>query len=64
MHIQDFHSKLTTNEAPLFEALRGLSRIEDPSALFGAIPDPVVLGDWPQWPAMDAHSSDTALAGA
>jgi hypothetical protein len=65
MHIQDFHSKLTsTNEAsPLFEALRSLSRVEDPGMMVAIDADPVVRGEWPQWPTMDAHASCTASAG-
>jgi hypothetical protein len=36
MHIQDFHSKLTSANrgVPLFEALRSLNQIEDPKEIF------------------------------
>jgi hypothetical protein len=61
----DFHSQLTSTQEsnPLFEALRGLSRIEDPKALFNIDTDPIIAGEWPQWPAMAAHASDAASKG-
>jgi len=63
MHIQDFHSKLTSRneESHLFEALRSLSRIEDPRAMLEEIVVPT--SDWPNWPALDAHASHAASAG-
>lgn len=65
MHIHDFYSKLSsTNEGgPLFEALRSLSRIEDPRAMFNFDVDPIVLGEWPQWPSMAAHAAGAASEG-
>ncbi len=64
MHIHDFHSKLTsTNEGGvLFEALRSLSRVEDPRAMFND-DNPILMGEWPQWPSMDAHASYAASEG-
>ena len=53
MHIQDFHSKLPTHEGPLFDALRGLSRFEDPKELFDIDGNPARLCEWQQWPGMD-----------
>lgn len=65
MHMFDFHSKLTSTQEsdPLFDALRSLSRIEDPKAMFNVDFDPIVLGEWPQWPSMEAHASDAASKG-
>jgi hypothetical protein len=62
MHIQDFHSKLTSKHegGALFEALRSLSRIEDPTTMFGVDVDAMSLGEWPQWPSLDAHASESA----
>jgi len=64
MHIQDFHSKLTsTNDGgALFEALRGLSRIEDPGSMLDTRIGPF-FNEWPQWPSMDAHASAAASEG-
>lgn len=61
MHIQDFHSKLTSTneEGHLFEALRSLSQVESPEAVFGGVDS---LGDWMTWPPMDAHASSAASA--
>jgi hypothetical protein len=66
MHIQDFHSKLTSTHDgdPLFAAFRSLSRIEDPRAIFDTGVDPIIFGEWPQWPSMDAHASGAASEGA
>jgi hypothetical protein len=63
MHIQDFHSKLmSANEGgALFEALRSLSRIEDPNGMFNS--DGVSgQSQWTPWPPMDAHASRAASA--
>jgi len=56
MHIQDFHSKLTSRneENHLFEALRSLSRIDDPG---------VFEAEWPNWPPLDVHATQEASAG-
>jgi hypothetical protein len=64
MHIHDFHSKLTstTEGGPLFEALRSLSGIEDLKTVLNV--DPIISGEWPQWPSMDPHSSDATSKGA
>jgi hypothetical protein len=61
MHIQDFHSKLTSTneEGHLFEALRSLSQVESPEAVFGVAG---TMGDWAVWPPMDAHASMAASA--
>ena len=61
MHIQAFHSKLTSSndEGHLFAALRNLSRIEDPSAMFSG-DEVIVMGDWPSWPPLGAHTSYAA----
>lgn len=62
MHIHDFHSKLVSanEEGHLFEALRSLSRVESPEAVFDGASD---MGDWTTWPPMDAHSSEAASLG-
>ncbi len=64
MHIHDFHSKLTsTNEGGLlFEALRSLSQVEDPQAMFNGDADSV-MGNWTTWPPMDPQASCAASAG-
>lgn len=61
MHIQDFYSKLTsaTEESRLFQALRTLSRIEDPKAVLNADSD-TPMTEWAAWPAVQANA--TALA--
>ncbi|MFL6259586.1 MAG: hypothetical protein ACJ76Y_07740 [Thermoanaerobaculia bacterium] len=55
MHIHDFYSKLTsaTEESRLFQALRILSRIEDPKSITD---HPGIFGaDWgPAWPGLEA----------
>jgi hypothetical protein len=58
MHIQDFHSKLTStnDEGHLFAALRSLSLIEDPQAVFNGA-EANAQGEWVAWPPMDAHAS-------
>jgi len=65
MHIQDFHSKFASmNEGGhLFEALRSLSRIEHPKAMFDG-ENEVIFGEWIPWPPMDAHAAcgDPTLA--
>ena len=63
MYIHDFHSKLTSaNEGgPLFEALRSLSRVEDLRTVLNF--DPIIFGEWAQWPSMEAHASDAASKG-
>lgn len=63
MHIQDFHSKLTSvnEDSHLLVALRSLCRIDDPRAMLGDIVIPA--SDWPNWPALDAHASHAASAG-
>jgi hypothetical protein len=63
MHIQDFHSKLTSanGEGALFEALRSLSQVEDPQRMFND--DGVTTqSQWTPWPPMDAHASHAASA--
>jgi hypothetical protein len=62
MHIQDFHSKLTSSndEGHLFAALRNLSRIENPSAMLKGESDIVPMGEWPAWPPIGAHTSYAA----
>jgi hypothetical protein len=62
MHIHDFHSKLTSGneEGHLFEALRSLSRIEDPQAMYSD--SGPIFSNWPSWPPMDPHSSSAASA--
>lgn len=61
MHIHDFHSKFVSNdECHLFEALRSLSQVENPRAMFD---DATPMGDWTTWPPMDAHASDAASMG-
>ena len=64
MHMFDFHSKLTSAQEgdPMLEALRSMSRIEDPKALFN-ISDPIILSEWAQWPSMDVHNSDATSKG-
>jgi hypothetical protein len=55
MHIHDFYSKLmsATEESRLFQALRTLSRIEDPKSIAD---HPGIFGaDWgPSWPGLEA----------
>jgi hypothetical protein len=55
MHIHDFYSKLmsATEESRLFQALRTLSRIEDPKSITD---HPGIFGaDWgPAWPGLGA----------
>jgi hypothetical protein len=65
MHMYEFHSKLTSTQEgdPMLEALRSMSRIEDPKALFNIDIDPIILGEWAQWPSMDAHASDATSKG-
>lgn len=55
MHIHDFYSKLTsvTEEGGLFQALRTLSRVEDPKSVINP-DDDSALGEWAAWPAMEA----------
>lgn len=62
MHIQDFHSKLTSvhEGGNLFEALRSLSRIDDPSVFDSG---ENLADDWPVWPALDAHAPHAASVG-
>jgi hypothetical protein len=62
MHIHDFHSKLVsaTEEGHLFEALRSLSQVEDPKAVFDG---ESTASEWATWPPMDAHSSNAASTG-
>ena len=63
MHIQDFHSKLTSanGEGALFEVLRSLSQVEDPRRMFND--DGVTSqSQWATWPPMDAHASNAASA--
>lgn len=62
MHIQDFHSKLVSanEEGHLFEALRSLSQVDDPKAVFDG---ESTTGEWATWPPMDAHSSNAASTG-
>lgn len=64
MHIHDFHSKLTSTneEGLLFEALRSLSQVEDPQAMFNG-DGASTQGNWATWPPMDAHASYAASAG-
>jgi len=61
MHIQDFHSKLTSmnEEGHLFEALRSLSQVESPQAVFGEVGP---MSEWTVWPPMDAHASMASSA--
>jgi hypothetical protein len=61
MKIHDFYSKLTsvTEEGHLFEALRTLSRIEDPQQVLYAETD-TAMGDWAVWPPMG--NTEIALA--
>jgi hypothetical protein len=65
MHIHDFHSKLTSGneEGHLFEALRRLSQVEDPQAMYAGDSDATTSSNWPSWPAMDSHSSCAASSG-
>lgn len=62
MHIHDFHSKLVsaTEEGHLFQALRSLSQVENPQAVFDG---ESTMGDWTTWPPMDAHASEAASMG-
>lgn len=62
MHIHDFHSKLSNEKGLLFEALRSLSRIEDPRAMFNGDGEVTTFGEWVTWPPMAAHASDAASA--
>jgi hypothetical protein len=64
MHIHDFYSKLTSADegGPLFEAFRSLSRIE-PAAMSNHYVDPTISSEWPSWPSMAAHASDSASEG-
>jgi len=61
----DFHSKLKSTQegGPMLEALRSMSHIEDPQALFNIGTNPIILSEWAQWPSMDAQSSDAASKG-
>jgi hypothetical protein len=55
MHIHDFYSKLmsATEESRLFQALRTLSRIEDPKSLTDQ--PRIFEADWgPAWPGLEA----------
>lgn len=54
MHIHDFYSKLTsvTEESNLFQALRTLSRVEDPKHVLSA-EDGTALSEWAAWPGME-----------
>ena len=55
MHIHDFYSKLTsaTEESRLFQALRILSRIEDPKSITDH--QGTFVADWgPAWPGLEA----------
>jgi len=60
MDIQDFHSKLPTHEGPLFDALRGLSRYENPKELFDIDVNSPRLCEWQQWPSMDEQQDEHA----
>lgn len=62
MHIHDFHSKLISanEEGHLFEALRSLSRVDDPKTVFDG---ENTMGEWAVWPPMDAHASNAASTG-
>ena len=62
MHIHDFHSKFVSanEEGHLFEALRSLSQVESPEAVFD---NNSITGDWVTWPPMDAHASNAASTG-
>jgi hypothetical protein len=62
MHIHDFYSKLTsvTEEDRLFQALRSLSLVEDPSSV---VAEDTVLTDWITWPPAGASAASIA-AGA
>jgi hypothetical protein len=64
MHIHDFHSKLTSTSegGTLFEALRSLSQVEDPQAMFN-VDAGSTMGNWATWPPMDAHASCAASTG-
>ncbi|MFL6236297.1 MAG: hypothetical protein ACJ76N_24410 [Thermoanaerobaculia bacterium] len=61
MHIHDFYSKLTsvTEESRLFQALRTLSRVENPKSVFDGDPA-TTLGEWAAWPAMAASTANAA----
>jgi hypothetical protein len=61
MHIQDFYSKLTsaTEESRLFQALRTLSRIEDPQSVINPDPD-TTMTEWAAWPALAASAVNAA----
>ena len=61
MHIQDFHSKLTSvsEESHLLAALRSLSQIDDPREVLSD----GFSSEWPTWPALDAHAPSSASAG-
>jgi hypothetical protein len=56
MHIHDFYSKLTsvTEESHLFQALRNLSRVEDPQSV---IDQNNILGEWTAWPPVGANAA-------
>jgi hypothetical protein len=61
MHIHDFYSKLTsaTEESRLFQALRTLSRLEDPKAVIN--PDPNTTNtEWAAWPAIGTGAASLA----
>jgi hypothetical protein len=64
MHIHDFYSKLTsvTEESRLFQALRTLSRVEDPKSVLGG-DRTILLGEWAAWPALETSPAEMA-AGA
>jgi hypothetical protein len=64
MHIHDFHSRLTSTneESRLFQALRALSRVEDPESILGG-DRTLMLGEWAAWPALET-SPDEMAAGA
>jgi hypothetical protein len=63
MHIHDFYSKLTsvTEDSNLFQALRALSRVEDPKQVLSADGD-ALMGEWAAWPAMEQGAASLAAA--
>jgi hypothetical protein len=57
MHIHDFYSKLTsvTEEGHLFQALRNLSRVENPQSIIDG--EDTILGEWTAWPPVDSATA-------
>jgi len=63
MKIHDFYSKLTsvTEDNSLFQALRTLSRYEDPKQVLN-VDGGGTFGEWAAWPGMAQDAAGLAAA--